>query len=244
VIKPLRIALLIGALVFVAVVALDHDPEFDLKVAGNAFRAGDMDSTLRMARLASLLAGKESQEWGSAQVFQARATLKLKHPERAKKILDRLLKAQPDHMEGLQLRGELKLLAGDAAGALEDLNHSRSIAGPGSAKPSKSQAPNIARRAQAFLKVGDLAAAIKDAETAHGLDPKHPEVLYTMSLILERQEKLAQALENMELAAHAANRRDPLFIMSDKGKQWINRLITLRQKAKVPLTRRFVPKSD
>ena len=234
-IKLLRLSALVGALAFVAVAVFSHDPATDLRIAANAFRAGDLDSALRLARMAGLLSDGKSREWGRSMELEARAALGLDRPDQAAKILDKLLKVQPDHVGGLQLRGEMRLAAGDAAGALKDLNQSQEIGGQEQTKLSKSQAPHLARRGQAFFKAGNLAAAQKDAETAFGLDPAHPEVLYLMSLVLESKGRLKPALEMMEKAAQAAHRADHRFINSDKGKEWIYRLIELRAKAKEPL---------
>ncbi len=196
-IRLVKIVAFIGALAFVAGAVFDHDPEFDLKVARNAFLAGDMDSAMRLARMAALLAGRDSGEWGSAQVLIARASRELNRSDRAMRVLDRLLAAQPGHPTGLQLRGELKLRDGDAPGALDDLDQSRKLAAGSKAAPlSKSQAPAIAKRAQAYLKVGRQEEAGEDARTAYELDPKHPDVLYTMSLVAESRKQFGQGLQD------------------------------------------------
>ena len=79
-IKTIRIISLIGALVLVISLAFDHEPESDLNIAANAYRAGDMDSTLRLARLAAMLSDQGSREWCASQSLQARAAMKLKRP--------------------------------------------------------------------------------------------------------------------------------------------------------------------
>ena len=155
-------------------------------------------------------------------------------------ILDHLLEVNPDHKTGLQMRGEIRLLGGDAAGALADLNRSFSD-GTGEAKLSRAQAPHLARRSQALLLTGDLAAATADAKTAYKINPMDPQTLYAMSLVLEKQGKFLPALEFIEKAAYAANRRDGTFVMSPLGKQWVRRLIVLRGKAKVPTDRPYIP---
>jgi tetratricopeptide (TPR) repeat protein len=238
-IKVVRIALLIGALVFAVVTAFDHDPEFDMRIAWNAYWAGDMDSALRMARLSALLADKESKEWQASHELQARAALKLKRSDYAGDVLESLLEVNPGHAGGLQLRGELRLQAGDARGALDDLK--RIQPGTGAARLSKSQALTVALRSQAFLKVGDIEAAQKDAQTAYKLNPRHPQVLYAVFLVLEQHGKYLRALEYLEKAVHAANRADLGFLNSARGKQWIYQLILMRAKAKVPKDRPYVP---
>lgn len=243
-IKTIRIVAFLGALIFVAFMALDHDPEFDLRIGWNAFRAGDMDSSLRLASLVCLLAPSDSKEWASARELQARAALKLNRPDKARDFLETLLKAKPNHPGGLRMRGELKLLAGDAAGALVDLKQSQKDLNQGTGKPHRSQASSIARRGQAFLEVGDLAAAIKDAKTAYELNPGDAQVLYTVSLVLEKQGHFLPALEYMEKAAKTANRKDQTFMRSEEGKKWIHRLIVLRGKAGVPKSRPYFPEDN
>jgi tetratricopeptide (TPR) repeat protein len=240
-IKVIRVALLAGALIFALGAAFDHDPEFDMRIAWNAYRAGDMDSALRLARLAALLSGTDSREWQASQELQARAALKMKRPDYAGEVLERLLKAHPEHAGGLQLRGGMRLQAGDAKGALQDLKHSQAGGGPGKAALSKSQAPTIAMRSQAFLMAGDIQSALDDARTAHKLDPKHPQVLYALCLVLEKQGKYLPALECLEKALHAANRPLSGFLDSAQGKKWIHHLILLRGKAKVPKNRPYLP---
>ena len=238
--KTIRIVSLIGALILVISLAFDHDPQSDLNIAANAFRAGDMDSTLRLARLAAMLSDHGSREWSSSQALQARAALKLKRQDRALAILDHLLKVNPDHKAGLQMRAEIRLLRGNSGGALADLNRSFSD-GTGDGKLGRAQAPHLARRSQALLMTGDLAAAAAEAERAYKLNPMDPQTLYAMSLVLEKQGKFMSALEFIEKAAYTANRRDGSFVMSPQGKEWVRRLIILRGMAKVPTERPYIP---
>ncbi len=237
--KTIRICLLIGALGFAVFTAFDHNPESDMDTGWRAFRAGDMDSALRMARLAALLSGQDAKEWRASQELQARAALKLKRTEYAHGVLDRLLAVHPDHVGGLQLRGEIRLKAGDPKGALADLTRSQKSGAKGDAKPHKSQAPHLARLSQAFLATGDLKSAVRDLKLAYKLDPRHPQVLYTASLVLEKQGQILPALEFMERAIPAANRREQGFFLSPEGKKWTARLVLLRRKAKVPADRPY-----
>ena len=147
-------------------------------------------------------------------------------------------------MGGLQLRGELRLKAGDSAGALEDLNRSQKSSGQDQTKPTKAQAPYLAQRGQAFMKAGNLEAAQKDAEAAYRLNPRHPEVLYVMSLVLESKGQIKPALDFMEEAIRAANRADRNFLFSDKEKEWVGRIIDLRAKLKLPLVKPLEKKSE
>lgn len=229
-IKVIRVCLLIGALIFAVTMVFDHDPQKDIRVAWKAYRSGDMDSALRLARLAALLSDEKSQIWQASHELQARASLKLGNTQHAREVLDDLLAANPDHRGGLQLRGKIRLASGDAQGALKDLERIRPQSG--NAKPSPVMAEALAERAKALLQVGDVKNAYEAARSAYGAAPGSWNTQYAMSLVLEKQGKLRLALQLAERAIRSRNRAQYGFYLKPEGKRWTYRMIQLREKVK------------
>ncbi|MCB2227827.1 MAG: hypothetical protein KQH53_14195 [Desulfarculaceae bacterium] len=227
-IKIIRVCLLIGALIFAVSMLFDHDPQKDIRVAWKAYRLGDMDSALRLARFAALLSDEESQIWQASHELQARASLELGNSQYARKVLNNLLAVNPDHWGGLQLRGKIRLSNGDAQGALEDLQ--RFSTQSGNSKPSPIMAEALAERAKALLQVGDVDSAYEAAHTAYEAAPGSWNTQYAMSLVLEKKGQLRQALRFVEKAIRSRNRAQYGFYLKPEGKNWTYRMVELRKK--------------
>ena len=228
----LRVCFLIGALIFAVTMVFDHDPVKDMRVAWSAYRSGDMDSAMRLARLSALLSDQESKTWQASHELQARASLKLGNSQYARKVLDDLLAENPNHGGGLQLRGKIKLASGDARGALVDLQRIYPQTMAGNAKPSPMMAEALAERAKALLQVGDVDNAYTDARAAYEAAPGSWNTQYAMSLVLEKQGRLQQALQLTEKAIRSRNRAQYGFYLKPEGKRWTYRMIKLRENVK------------
>lgn len=234
------IVTLLAALALVAGAVLDIDPPRDLDRAWSAYRTGDYDQCLRLARRAGLITDDTRLVLRSLEM-QARGALGLKRPDMARQYLDRMLAIAPRFVWALLLRGSLALQAGRVTQALADLERGIELAVAGQKRPPKYLAPYYARRGMARLKLGRLGPAEQDARTGLALDAFSPEPHYLLCRVFERMKQFHPALESCERALELIRRRDHLFFMTPEGKGWIRRLVILRRKAGVDSSRPLLP---
>ena len=237
--KWVRVATLLGALVLVGSAVLDFNPGQDLEVARRARRAKDHDQTLRMARRAAAWAWGDQKVLASSHELQARAAADLGRRDVALAKADRLVNLGPQQAGGWFLRGEIKYQLGDMAGAAADLGRGLELA-QGKGSPA-SLAPRMGLRALALAQAGQDSGAEALARQALSLRPGTPRALQALSLALEHQGRVADALAAAEQALAQAQKRDSHFFMKPEGHAWLNRLVALRMRNKVNPTRRLPP---
>ena len=237
--KKVRLVTLLAALSALAVLVWPSSPQRDLKLAGMAYRARDLDQALRLARRAAALGGDDLELRLEALGIQARAALALKRPDMAQAYLDRMLALDPNQPLPYLMRGSLKLRQGDQAGALADLDRGLALASAGGKDRASFLAPYYARRGRANLALGRVQPARRDIERALAANPRDPEAHQLMSKIEERAKRWRPALVEAEKALRLALARDRFFFMKPQGKKWLKRLVWLRMKNKVDLVRPY-----
>lgn len=228
-----RIVTLLAALAVLLPLILDFDSARDLKAAGAmmAARRPDPDLALRLASRALLLGGLDEAGQCRAREVRSAAALRLGNRSFAHKELDQVVAACPQRAGALLQRGELRLMNGDPAGALADLDQGLTLSTAGGRKPEAKLALGYALRGQAHLALGHWEAAMQDVATAIRLAPREPQAHYVHSLVLEARGLLRPAWQSMEKAFALKYRPGGLMPFQDfQGDVWTRRLITLRMK--------------
>jgi tetratricopeptide (TPR) repeat protein len=242
-----RMITLVAALAALLPLVLDFDSARDLKAAGAVMfaRRPDPDLALRLASRALLLGGLDETGRCRAREIRSTAALRLGNRSFALKDLDRVVAACPQRAGALLQRGELRLLSGDPAGALADLDRGITLSTADGRKPGAKLALPYALRGQAHLALGHLEPAKQDAATAIRLGPRQPQAHYVHSLVLEAQGLIHPAWQSMEKAFALKYRPGGLMSFQDfQGDAWTRRLITLRMKNKVDPIRPHGRKSE
>jgi len=122
------------------------------------------------------LAEKQAPQMTVAILDQAaNAWLMANAPDRARKLLDIAVKAQPDHVDLRIDRAIALATLGDYAGARHDLDHALSL------DPTRDDAYALRAAARRHLK--DNAGAMEDAETALALAPRSPDALLERGIL-------------------------------------------------------------
>ncbi len=224
-IRTVRILTLSAAVIFLIVSIFYINPDRELARARHAYRSGDLDQTLRLARRVSFASSDENIKT-EAYYLQAKASAKMDRLDIAKKYLDRLLELDPQNIRALLYRGELEYLLGDSQQAIYDLNNG--LNGSLDFLPKSRQAYFYAQRGLAHLTLQQTKKAEKDASIALQLDPVLPEAWDLMSRVLEARGDIKGALEACEKAYNLSIARDKLSFLTPKGRNLSDRLVKLR----------------
>ncbi len=231
--KMVRIATLLGALGTLVVLVWPPAPAQDLRLARLAYRAGDLDQCLRLARRAVALGRGSLALRLDSLGLRARAALDLGRSDMARSYLDRMLALDPNQARAYLMRGSIRLRMGEATGALADLDRGLALAAGAKGRSIPFLASYYARRGMANLALGRLEPARRDAGLARRSDPRHPEGHQLSSKIEEKRKRWREALIEAELAFDLAQRKDSFFFTSSQGQRWMKRLVWLRLKNKV-----------
>ncbi len=233
--KMVRLATLLGALVALAALVWPPPPARELASARLAYRAGDLDQCLRLARRAVALGRGTVARRLDSLALQARAALDLGRPDMARRYLRGMLALDPSRPRAYLMRGSIRLRRGEPSGALADLDRGLELAGRTGKRDSPFLAPYYARRGMANLALGRLQQARRDAEQARRGDPDQPEVHQLLSKLEERDKRWLEALKEAETAFRLAQERHGLFFLNEQGQKWLKRLLWLRLKNKVDI---------
>lgn len=226
-IKFVRIAsFLLAALVTVfSIVFIDGEKE--LSGARSAYKKGDMDQAIRMARRANR-AFSDDEKKASAYYVQARAAAKMQWTDKAKDYLDDLLELNENNISGLLFRGEIQNALGNYSGALQDLDKGISLAN--GKMSDKNLAYSLANRGLAYLGVNNLTEAEKDAKKAVQLAPGLHTTYNALSRVFEKQGNYKEAVEACDKAYKLLIENDRYAILSPEGRQYSDRLVELKVK--------------
>lgn len=224
---------LIRILTFVVAVAItisgiffiDADREF--AQAKQAYKSGDMDQALRMARRANRAFSEDNKKI-AAFYLQARAASKMNWDKQAKIYLDHLLKIDKENTRALLYRGELEFKLGKDQDALRDLNKGLNAA-PDNISATE-RAYFLSQRGLAHLSLKQPFEAEKDAIEALNLATNLPEAHDLMSKVFEQKGEIKKALDECESAYQLSLENNKLFFTTPEGRLLSDRLVKLRGK--------------
>ncbi len=217
--------LLAAILTVVSIFYMDAEQEFAL--AQRAFRKGDNDQALRLARRANRAFSADADKT-EAYYLQALAAEKMGWTEKAVYYLDKLLKLDSVKVEALLFRGELNYRLDECNNALKDLNKGLDLTS--NRLPKNKQAYYYSQRGLAYLSVNKLDDAENDAFEALSLYEKSSEAHDLMSKVYEQKGNIELALDECEKAYNLMIEKDKLSFMTPKGKALSERLVDLRVK--------------
>ncbi len=226
-IRTLRILTFLIAVVFIILSIFYVNTGTELAWAHRAYRSGDMDQALRLARRAKF-ASDDIGEKTEALYLLAQASSKMEQTDIANKYLDQLLSLDPGNINALLFRGEIEYILGDSQPALRDLN--KGLNGPLENLSKSTQAYYYAQRGLTHLALHDTDKAEEDACTATALDPELPDAWDLMSKVLEVRGDIKGAYKACEKAYNLSITRNKLSFMSPKGRKLSDRLVKLRVK--------------
>ena len=142
----------------------------NLRLAQRAFRKGDNDQALRLARRANRAFSADADKT-EAYYLQALAAEKMGWTEKAVYYLDKLLKLDSVKVEALLFRGELNYRLDECNNALKDLNKGLDLTS--NRLPKNKLAYYYSQRGLAYLSVNKLDDAENDAFEALSLVTKN-----------------------------------------------------------------------
>ena len=203
------------------------DAEQELAQAKQAYRVGDMDQTLRMARRANR-AFSNNDKKVDAYFLQAKAATKMNWDKTAKNYLDRLLSLEPESVGALLLRGKLNRQLGENELAVTDID--KGLLRASGNITTNARAYYHTQRGLAYLALKQLSDAAGDATIAINLSEKLPEAHDLMSKVFEEKGDIKNALNECELAYKLAIEKDKLSFMTPEGRILSDRLVELRSK--------------
>lgn len=229
-----RVGTLLAAVLAVVVMLLDLNPAKDLDMASRAYRAGNLDQTLRLASRAlglGSISGLDQAGRFRARELRARSAVRLGRPDFALAELDRALSERPGQVGALLLRGELRRDAGDLPGALKDLNRGLELAG------ESPPAASLVQRGRTLLDLGRKQEAWEDAVLAVKRDPRLPGARELASRVLAANGRQDLALKQAEIAFELLRKRTHTIssLESPEVQGLISWLIELRRRNKVSL---------
>ncbi len=223
----IRIVTFIVAVVITVFSIFNIDAETELAQAHSAFRAGDMDQALRMARRANR-AFSESDKKVEAYKLQAEAAMEMDWNSKAKVYLDRLLSIDAQNAGALLLRGQLNRQLGNYNLALADLDKGLMRASDNISMNKR--AYYYTQRGLVYLALQDLSKASGDAIVAINLSENLPEAHDLMSKVFEQKGDIKKALDECERAYKLSIERDKLSFTTPEGRILSDRLVHLRGK--------------
>jgi tetratricopeptide (TPR) repeat protein len=227
-IKFVRVASFLIAVVVTIFSIFFIDAEHELAQARSAYRSGDMDQALRKARRANRALSDDERKI-SAYYVQARAASKMEWTEKAKDYLDELLSLDPNNVSGLLFRGEIALQLRENETALHDLDK-------GIAQSKENIKPNdlaysLSKRGLAHLALNQTDEAEADAKRALQLSVNLPEAHDLMSRVYENKGEIKNALAACERAYQLSIERNKLSFLTPEGRELSDRLVDLKVKA-------------
>ena len=202
------------------------DTNEELKKAHIAYRSGDMDQTLRMARRAGTLSSVQAEKT-DALLLQARAAEKMGWFKKALDYLNQLLETDNDNVLALLIRGKLENKLVEHQKALKDLNRAFNS---GKKISDKTTAKYLTQRGIANLALKKVNDAEKDAHKAIEINKKLPEAHDLLSRIYENKGMLKEALKECDQAYQLSLERDRLFFTNPEGRKLSDRLVDLKVK--------------
>lgn len=227
-IKFVRIASFLIAVVVTVFSIFFIDAGQELAQARAAYRSGDMDQALRKARRANQAFSNDEKKV-SAYYLQARAAEKMNWIEKAKDYLDALLSLDPNNTSGLLFRGEISLQLGQNENALRDLD--KGIKQAAGNLKANDLAYSLSKRGLAHLALNQSNEAETDARKALRLSAKLPEAHDLMSRVYEEDGEIKKALAECERAYQLSIEKNKLSFMTPEGQKLSDRLVNLRVKA-------------
>ncbi len=226
-INLVRILTFVVAVVITIASIFYIDAGQELAQAQSAFRAGDMDQALRMARRANR-AFSETDGKVKAYYLQARAAMEMDWDKKAKTYLNRLLSIDPNNAGALLLRGKTNLQLGNNKKALTDFD--KGLLRASDHITTQARAYYHTQRGLAHLALNNIDEAKNDATIAINLAPKLPETHDLMSKVFEEKGEIKKALDECELAYKLAIEKDKLSFTTPEGRILSDRLVSLRGK--------------
>lgn len=203
------------------------DSEQELAKANQAFRAGDMDQTIRLSRRSQLTSSDKNNRI-KAFYLQAKAAVKMNWIEKAKFYLDQALSLDSENVNVLLFRGKINQLLGKSNDALGDFNKGLSLA-------SENYSINTlafyhTQRGLTHINLNNINEAENDAIKALELKENLPEAHDLMSKVFEQKGNIKKSLEECELAYQLFLKRDNRSFMTAEGRELSNRLVELKIK--------------
>ncbi len=223
----IRIVTFIVAVVITIISIFYIDAEKELVQAKQAYRAGDMDQTLRLARRANR-AFSDNDKKVDAYFLQAKAAAQMDWDKTAKTYLDRLLSIEPENAGALLLRGKLNRQLGNNKLAVADIDKGLILASDNITMDAR--AYYRTQRGLAHLALKQTSKAYDDATIAINLSGKLPEVHDLMSKVFEEKGDIKKALDECKLAYKLSIEKDKLSFMTPEGQKLSDRLVELRGK--------------
>lgn len=226
-INLVRILTFIVAVVITIYSIFYIDADWELAQAKQAYKVGDMDQALRMARRANRAFYKDDKKI-AAFYLQARAASKMNWDKKAKVYLDRLLSIDEENTRALLYRGELEFQLGKNQDALCDLNKGLNTA-PDNISV-KTRVYYLTQRGLTYLALNQPIKAENDAVKAINLAEKLPEAHDLMSKVFEEKGEIKKALDECERAYKLSIEKNKLSFMTPEGRILSDRLVNLRGK--------------
>ncbi len=226
-IKFVRIASFLIAAVITVFSIFYIDADQELAQANSAFRSGDMDQALRMARRANR-AFSENDRKVKAYYLQARAASEMNWTEKSKDYLDELLSLDQENVSGLLFRGEIALRLGQNESALRDLDKGIALASENINQ--NNLAYSLSKRGLVHLNLNQINEAEVDAENALQLSANMPEAHDLMSKVFEGKGDIKRALNECEKAYQLTIAKNKMSIFTPEGQELSNRLVALKVK--------------
>lgn len=224
--------LAVGAVLLVGVAStiFTFRPDVEIKASRVALRAGDSDAAMRLARRAAF-AGRDSEMAAEALATQIRVAGAEGRESRCDALFQKLMADYPESPWTLVLWGERAFKSGDRSGGAAELARGVDALGTKGELSPKDLLPYLLLRAEAYADLSQFPEADRDIQTVLKTSPRNPDVLWTCSVILEKQGRFPEAQKAAGEAMRAAEWRDAGFYFSSKGRQWADRFVELGRKA-------------
>ena len=201
----------------------DFHPAGEIKAARVAYRAGDLDTALRLARRAAFASGDRAIA-AEALALRARAAWTEGRADEGRRLAAGVLADYPASPWGYLLRAEQKGETGDWPGVLADINAALEREHGLSARDL---APFRLLRAKAFLELNQPAEAEAEAQAAAKADRSNPEVYLLLSYIHEKQGRLQDARWDAGKAIRLAEQQAHTIFTPGKGNKYTDRILEL-----------------
>lgn len=228
--KAVNIAVGAVLLVGVASAIFTFRPDVEIKASRVALRAGDSDAAMRLARRAAF-ASRDPGMAAEALATQIRVAGAEGRESRCDALFQKLMADYPESPWTLVLWGERAFKSGDRSGGAVELARGVDALGTKGELSPKDLLPYLLLRAEAYADLSQFPEADRDIQTVLKTSPRNPEVLWTASVILEKQGKFPEAQKAAGEAIRAAEWRDAGFYFSDTGRRWADRFVELGQRA-------------
>ncbi|MGQ8335789.1 tetratricopeptide repeat protein [Sunxiuqinia sp. A32] len=226
-IKFVRIISFVIAIVITIFSIFYIEPDQELVKAQKAYRNGDMDQALRMARRANH-AFSENNKKVNAFYLQAKAASKMEWKDTAVDYLDQLLSIDQENALALMFRGELQYQLNQNQNALIDLDKGLDLVSQDISKHTLSY--YHVQRGLTYLALGQANHAEDDALEALHLSTDLAEAHDLMSKVFEEKGDIEGALAECEKSYQLSIEKNKLSFMTPKGEELSKRLVDLKVK--------------